>query len=181
MNYKRAYTLVELIVAVGLFALIMLLASGAYLMMISLNRHAQGIATGIDNLSFAIETMTRNIRTGTAYSCGQSLGLGNCTGGGSSFTFKNSDDVEVTYTSGTQDGTNGPVGDITQSVAQISAILTDPSVDITGLTFYVDGTSSGDNQQPHVTISISGTVSYAAGKIEPFTIETGATMRGTDL
>ena len=61
------YTLVELIVAVGLFALVMLLAAGAYLMMIGVNRQAQGIATGIDNLSFALETMTRSIRTGTNY------------------------------------------------------------------------------------------------------------------
>jgi len=177
---KRGYTLVELIVAVGLFALIMLLASGAYLMMISLNRHAQGIATGINNLSFAVETMTRDIRTGTAYSCGQSLGLGDCENGGSSFTFKNSNDVEVTYMRGVQEGTNGSVGDITQN----GAILTDPSVnitDITGLVFYVTGTSKTDGEQPRVTIVISGTVSYAAGKTEPFTIQTGATMRGTDL
>ncbi|HVM58918.1 MAG TPA: prepilin-type N-terminal cleavage/methylation domain-containing protein, partial [Candidatus Paceibacterota bacterium] len=61
------YTLVELIVAMGLFAIIMTLSTGAYLIMISVNRHAQAISTGIDNLSFALEDMTRTIRTGTVY------------------------------------------------------------------------------------------------------------------
>jgi len=152
----------------------MVLASGAYLMMIGFSRHAQGIATGINNLSFAIETMTRDIRTGSAYTCG---GLGDCVGGGS-FTFTPADGgAAVTYTSGTQQGPSGSVGDITRN----GAALTDPSVNITSLTFYTVGTAPGDIYQPHVTIIISGTVSYGVGKIEPFTIETGATMRGSDL
>lgn len=176
------YTLIELIIATGLFALIMLLASGAYLMMIGLERQAQGIATGIDNLSFAIETMTRDIRTGSAYSCGVVLDQGDCVvSGGSSFTFTPSGGgASVTYALGTQSGPNGTtVGDITKD----GAVLTDPSVDITSLTFYVTGTSKSvsDNAQPRVTITISGKVLYGHGKSETFHIETGATMRGNDL
>ena len=94
---KRGYTLIELIVAVGLFALVMLLASGAYIMMINLNRQAQAMATGMNNLSFALESMTRDVRTGTAYSCGLSLGLGDCTNGGGSLSFKNEGGTAVTY------------------------------------------------------------------------------------
>ena len=91
------YTLVELIIAIGLFSIIMTLSSGAYLMMIGLNRQAQGIATGINDLSFAIETMTRDIRTGSLYSCGIGLGLGDCPLGSSSFSFKNKDSLTVSY------------------------------------------------------------------------------------
>lgn len=182
MKKLRGYTLIELIIATGLFALIMLLASGAYLMMIGLQRQAQGIATGIDNLSFALETMTRDIRTGSAYSCGPVLDSGDCAvSGGSSFTFTPSGEgvgTGVTYELGSQSGPNGStVGNITKD----GAILTDPSVDITSLTFYVSGTSKSDNAQPHVTITISGKVLYGKGKDETFHIETGATMRGTDL
>lgn len=166
----RGYTLVELIVAVGLFALVMLLASGAYLMMIGLNRHAQSIATGIDNLSFAIETMTRNIRTGSAYSCG---GLGDCPSGGSSFAFKNAGGVDVSYS------LNGST--IQETVGASVRTLTDPSITVSSLTFYTSGTASNDVYQPHVTIITSGTVSYGVGKTEPFTVETGATMRGSDI
>ena len=174
MNRSRGYTLVELIVAIGLFALIMLLASGAYLMMIALTRQAQGVATGLDNLSFALETMTRSIRTGTAYSCGASLGAGDCSGGGNSFTFKNKDNATITYSLSSPS--------IVQTTSGIARTLTDPSVSISALTFYVTGTASSDSQQPRVMMVISGTVSSGSSKpSQSFIVETGATMRGTDI
>jgi prepilin-type N-terminal cleavage/methylation domain-containing protein len=174
MKNKRTggYTLIELIVAVGLFAIVMLLASGAYLMMISLNRHAQGIATGINNLSFAVETMTRSIRTGSLYSCG---GLGDCPGGASSFSFMDTNGLTVSYSLADSA--------IQETIDGSARTLTDPSVTVSSLTFYVVGTGKppGDYQQPRVTATMSGTVSYGAGKTEPFTVETSATMRGSDL
>ncbi|HUX80765.1 MAG TPA: prepilin-type N-terminal cleavage/methylation domain-containing protein [Candidatus Paceibacterota bacterium] len=177
-NVKRhsGFTLIELIVATGVFALVMLLASGAYLMMISLNRQAQGLATGIDNLSFALETMTRDIRTGSKYSCGPALGLGDCTGG-TSFSFVNEAGVTTTYNlSGTA---------LQQMVGTTQSVLTEPAVTITSLVFYVYGSapaSAGDRQQAHVTMIISGQVSSSASKVsQKFTIETGATMRGSDI
>ena len=184
MKKSRGYTLIELIVAVGLFALVMLLASGAYLFMIGLNRQAQGIATGIDNLSFALETITRNIRTGSAYNC---AGIGDCfPSPRDSFTFVPAGGTAaVTYTRGTQSGPNGVVGSIVDSTG---AVLTDPSVNVTSLAFYVTGTKNAqttpdDFQQPHVTIVVTGSVTYGpqAGRTEAFNIQTGATMRGTDL
>ena len=172
-SFGAGYTLVELIVAVGLFSVVMLLASGAYLMMISIGRQAQGISTGINNLSFALEAMTRNIRTGTTYSCG---GLGDCSGGASSFSFVNADGVSITYS------LSGSTIQETKDSGQ--STLTDSSVSISALTFYAFGTASareGDYEQPRVTMIVSGTVSSGPGKTEAFTVETGATMRGSDL
>jgi len=169
---QSGYTLVELIVAVGLFAFVMTLSSGAYLMMIGLNRQAQGIATGIDDLSFALETMTRDIRTGSAYSCG---GIGDCDGM-SSFSFVNRHGVSVTYSLSD--------ASLVKMSNSVNSTLTDPSVTISSLMFYAAGTRPaplGDYQQSHVVIIVSGTVSTGAGKEEPFTVETSATMRGTDI
>ena len=169
------YTLVELIIAIGLFSIIMTLSSGAYLMMIGLNRQAQGIATGINDLSFAIETMTRDIRTGSLYSCGIGLGLGDCPLGSSSFSFKNKDSLTVSY------GLSG--SSLQKTINATQEVLTDSSVTISSFTVYVSGTSPApsDYQQPRVTIVISGTVSSGAGKTQSFTVQTGATMRGTDI
>lgn len=172
------YTLIELIVAVGLFALIMVLASGAYLMMIGLNRQAQGLASGIDNLSFALETMTRNIRTGSGYTCPS--GASNCTidaTSGGAFSFMNENQFPVSYSlSGSA---------LQQIVGSTQSLLTDPSVTITSLKFYVVGTkpaSAGDLQQARVTVVLSGMVSSSANKKpQYFTVETGATMRGSDI
>ncbi len=160
MTHKliRGYTLIELVIAVGLFALIMTLASGAYFVMISVNRQTQSIATGIGNLSFALETMTRTIRTGTNYSSG-----------GTSFSVRNENGVTINYT------LSGGV------IMQNDIALTDSSVTISSLLFYASGTVSGDAYQPRVTIIVSGTVSSGPGKNEAFTVETGATMRGSDI
>src|SRR3989338_9800078 len=135
----RGYTLIELIVALGLFSFVMLLSSGAYLFMIGLNRQAQGVATGIDSLSFALETMTRTIRTGYAYSCD------NCfPSPGNSLTLTSSGgEGTITYARGTQEGPNGIVGDIVET--STGAILTDPSVNVTSLAFYVTGTKNADS------------------------------------
>ena len=174
----RGYTLIELVVAVGLFALVMTLAAGAYLLMVDLSRQAQGISTGIDNLSFVLETMTRSIRTGTSYSCG-SFG-GDCSGGADRFSFKDASGVDITYAYGLQ--TDGLTGAIAKNG---NVILTDPSVSVSSLTFYVSGTgtvAANDFAQPYVTIVVSGTVSSGPRKTsQAFTVETSATMRGIDL
>ncbi|MHB8860703.1 MAG: PilW family protein [Minisyncoccota bacterium] len=176
MKNNRGYTLIELMVAVGLFAVIMLLASGAYLMMVGLNRQAQGVATGIDNLSFALETMARGIRTGSGYTCPG--GTSGCVIDASkgSFSFKNADGKLASYTL---------VGShVQQTVGGVPSALTEPSVTITSLFFYVVGTKpvSGDQQQARVTMILSGTVSSSANKTpQSFTIETGATMRQSDI
>ena len=155
------------LVAVGLFALVMTLASGAYIMMIGFTRQAQGTAIGIDNLSFALETMTRTIRTGTHYNGGV-----DCPSGCTSFSVINSNGMTIQY------ALSG--GTITQN----NIPLTDPSVTISpnGLLFYISGTTPGDAYQPHVTITVSGTVANGAGKPpQYFAVETGATMRSIDL
>lgn len=169
---SAGYTLVELIVAVGLFAFIMTLASGAYFVMIGINRQVQGIATGINNLSFALETMTRTIRTGTDYGCPSP---GTDCSGGTEFSVVSPSGVPTSYTlSG---------GVITQTQNGVPVALTDPSVVVSSLRFYASGTKKppGDYVQPRVTIIVSGAVVYGPNKSEQFTIETGATMRGSDI
>lgn len=170
---SRGYTLIELIISVGLFALIMTLTSGAYFVMIDINRQTQGITAGINDLAFALETMTRSIRTGAVYACEG----GDCSGGNNfSFTDSSGDDISYSVADfAIQETINGgaPVQ------------LTDASaVKVTALTFYVSGTDKppADYAQPHVTVTVSGTIDPGRGKpLEPFTVETGATMRGADL
>jgi len=166
---KDGYTLIELMVAVGLFAVVMMLASGSYIMMIGISRQAQGMASGIDNLSFALETMTRDIRTGYNY-CN---GMVNCTG--SSFSFTNERGKIVTYSLSSSA--------IQKLVDSVQSSLTDSSsVKITSLTFYAFGTAPtpADTTQARVTIIIKGTVSPDKNP-QFFTIETSATMRGADI
>lgn len=172
---SQGFSLIELIVAVGLFALIMLLVSGAYFVVLGVNREVQGISTGIDNLAFALETMTRTIRTGTNYKCGYPGG--DCPTGLDTFSVTSSTGSTVTY-SRSYALSNGI---ITQTTGNVVAALTDPTVNITKLTFYANGTSSTDDIQPRVTIVVEGQISSGPGKTISFVVETGATMRATDI
>ncbi len=170
---KSGFTLIELMVAVSLFAVVMMLASGAYLVMISVSRQAQGIATGTNNISFALESMTRAIENGTGYG-----------GNSSSFTFTSASGASVTYTrsalSSQCDGNTS--GCIIKKSGATSVPLTGPSVEITSLTFTTTGQSPGlSDGQPHVTIVIFGKVLIGHGKSRSFTLESGATMRSIDL
>ena len=171
---RTGFTLVEMLVSVGLFAVVMLMASSAYLVIVAGNRQAQAVGSASDNLSFALETMTRSIRTGTTYSCGAG---GDCYPvAGSSFSFTDSSGKAVTY------GLSG--GAIVETINGTSYALTDASVAVSRLSFYVQGTanpSGNDYREPQVLISISGSVSSGPGKTFPFTIESGATMRTLDI
>jgi prepilin-type N-terminal cleavage/methylation domain-containing protein len=156
------FTLIELMVAVGLFAIIMILAAGAYLIIIGINNRVQSMTAGINNLSFALETMTRDIRTGTGYSVS-----------GSQFTFTNSQNQSTTYSLSS--------GALQKRIGTAAAYpITDSSaVQVTSLSFLPTGTVNTDTEQSRVIILISGSVS---GKTpQSFTVETSATMRGSDL
>src|SRR3989344_5757603 len=124
---KQGYTLIELIVAVGLFAIVMTLATGAYLVMIGVNRHTQGLATGINNLTFVLESMTTAIRTGKAY-CG---GGAPCVEGANidSFSFRDAEGTYVRYAR-TSTALGGAIGVCTSQTTFCSTYtpLTAPAV-----------------------------------------------------
>lgn len=171
-NYRGGYTLIELMVSIGLFAIIMTLVAGAFLMIINISRQSQGISTAIDSASFTMENMARAIRTGSAWGCPTAGTPCPYPTGGSTFTFTSQDGTAETFSLA-----NGVIYE------NGTLALTDDSVTVSSLMFYVAGitpVSGGNYSAPRMTILISGTV--AAGKQTfPFTIETGATMRGVDL
>ncbi|MFA7302278.1 MAG: prepilin-type N-terminal cleavage/methylation domain-containing protein [Candidatus Paceibacterota bacterium] len=171
----KGFTLIELMVATGLFAVIMTLAAGAYLVMISANREAQSISRGINSVSYALELMTRNIRTGTEYAdCAAT----------DSMSFKDVSDTIIEY----KRVPSGPTtGKITQTVGPADGTarttdLTDQAVDITRLTFYCTGATAGDPYQASVIMVVEGKVLTAkTSKDTTFRVQTTATMRALDL
>lgn len=169
MKLSRGFTLIEMIVAVGVFAVVMLIMTGAYLTLIDLNRKAHAVNTVMTDLSFALETMARGIRTGTNYSCGG----GDCVGGGTALTFTDDAGRVITYRLA---GTG-----LVRDVAGVTAPLTSPVVTIDRMKFYVLGTSPSDARQPRVTIALSGTIAVPNNSPVSFSFQTGATQRELDL
>src|SRR3990167_8812616 len=91
---ERGFTLVELIVSIGLFSIVMLVSVGALLALTGANRKAQALQSVMNNLNIALDGMVRSIRMGSDYHCGTGvfIGTGNLddcsTSGGTRFVFK---------------------------------------------------------------------------------------------
>lgn len=182
---QRGYTLLELIVSVGLFSVVMLVVMGAYVALISLDRQSRAQNQLAASLSFAVESMARNLRTGTQYDCGAVGGTLNCTGnpGPDRMTFVDSQNQTITYIK-KNDGSIGQcIG--TGSCLDANAVsLTDRRITISSLQFFVRGVgTTGTDQylQPTVTFSIKGTMVTDAGETTSFTIQTSATQRLIEL
>lgn len=177
-KWVRGFTLVELIVSVGLFAVVVTMATGTYLVMINVSREAQSVATGINSLSFVLEGMTRNIRTGKGYQ--------DCGSGSSTFSFFEDGDStrRISYR---LDSDRQVIQQNLNNGAWLD--LTNPLIKVTSLSFECRGTTPGaapnttygDFEQAHITINISGTVSPGPGKLKEFNVQSSATMRSIDF
>jgi prepilin-type N-terminal cleavage/methylation domain-containing protein len=66
---QSGFTLIEMIVSLALFSVVVTTSVGALLALISTNQQLQVEQSIMTNLSFALDSMTREIRTGTAYFC----------------------------------------------------------------------------------------------------------------
>lgn len=175
MRNHRGYTLLEMIVSVGIFSVVMLAATGAYLTLIRLDKEARATNDLANNLTFAVDSMARSIRTGTEYKCNNSAASPDCTSTpGTSFGFRDSEPAPRTIVYSSSNN---------QLIATINGTafpLTDPRVRIDSLAFYVRGVQNAV-LQPTVTFTIKGTMNISEGVSRTFVIQSGATQRFLDL
>ncbi|MBI2004935.1 type II secretion system protein [Patescibacteria group bacterium] len=184
----RGFTLIEILVSTAIFIIIMVMAMGALLSVSAANNKAASIKTVMDNLNFALDSMTRSIRTGQDYKC---AGVGDCPSGDSFIVFEahpssqpgctSGSGCSVTYclsnTAGTACGPSGPY--ILRNVNATGFVaITAAEVVIDKLTFYVKGAPLGDSIQPKITIIISGhTQSGSTLPSTTFNVQTSVTQR----
>ncbi len=176
----RGFTLVEMIVSVGLFALVMLVATSAYYNLIALDRQARAVNVVVDNLSFAVDAMTRGMRTGTGYKC---VATGGNSTDGSCTCFSYSDtNIGKTVSYYFDAPTHTIKRLVGSSACSAGTVITDPSVTINSLKFYVRGVGNSDDLQPQALFTINGTMhSDNKGGVASFSIEENATQRLLDL
>ncbi len=67
--YQSGFTLVEMIVSLAIFAIVVTVSVGALLVLVGTNQRLQDEQSVMTNLSFALDSMTREIRTGSHYYC----------------------------------------------------------------------------------------------------------------
>ena len=182
----NGFTLVEVLVSTAIFSIVMVVALGALLSLSESDRRAETFSTAMNNVSFALESMTRTIRTGATYHCGAAAPLtspSDCAATpGDTFAFKDANGVTTVY----RWSTAGQCGTVSNRCIMRSTdggttymTLTAPDVSIDNLGFYVVGSTSGspDNTQPRVTVVLVGHVASSAKTQTNFNIQTTVTQR----
>lgn len=68
-SLQKGFTLIEIVVSLGIFTIVALVAVGALLRIMDANKKALSLKTTINNVNFALESMSREMRVGSNYSC----------------------------------------------------------------------------------------------------------------
>jgi len=190
---RGGYTIIETIIAVSLFIIIVMTGMGALLNANLLQQKSQNMRSVIDNLSFVMEDMSRNLRTGYNYYCitgsdvvpsvnrpksGQScwgIAFEPATGGnqwayeivtansGATYYIRKSTDNGVTWVQLTPDEITINTGASGFSV------------------FGAEPPSAGDSRQPFVTIKLVGTITFKNNVVTPFSLQTSVSQRQIDI
>ena len=183
-NLNRGFSLVEMLVAVAVFMSIMTVALSTLVTTIDANRKAQAIKSTIDSVTFAIESMSKEMRMGTEYKCSLNgsfpVTLADCANnGGVAVKFKTNGGSYIIYKF---DG--GTLKKCTDDncLTPEDLISKDSGVSINNMTFYVVGANNELNSnvllktQPRVVITISGTISVKSS-ITNFDLQTSVSQR----
>lgn len=186
------FSLIEMMVAVALFAIVMLVATGSLLALIDADRKSQALQSVMGNLNIALDGMVRAIRMGSTYHCG----------GGSYSTVQDcassSDLPENHYVLAFEpiNGNSNSTSDQWVYSYDASAkrlyksedggtsfiAITAPEVTIDEMQFYVVGSTRGDTVQPKVVITIKGTAGAQKLKTRTtFNIQATAVQRMLDI
>ncbi len=72
---QAGFSLIELLVSIGLFSVVITMAVGTMIILLDANAKAQNMNVLMTNLSFALDSMSREIRTGFAYYCNSQISL----------------------------------------------------------------------------------------------------------
>jgi len=183
LKNNKGYTIIETMIAVSLFLVIVTIATGALLNANLVHQKSQNMRSIIDNLSFIMEDMSRNLRTGYAYNCGD-VNVENptdCPSGGSILYFEEANGKKAN--SSDQWGYSIGDGFIDKTTdGGLSWMTLTPSevyIDQGLSSFIVTGTKPGDKYQPFVTIKLVGSITYK-DVVTPFSLQTSVSQRLID-
>ena len=190
INKKRTtgFSLVELMVSVNIFSVVMTVSIGALLSVIEANRKAQALTSVMNNLNFALENMSRNMRIGTNYHCSTSTAVppnfdttNDCSTGGVLIAFE-------AFNGNASISTNQIIYRFINTRIEKSSDggatfipITASEVTIEDMRFYVVGSSDTDTKQPRILITINGRAGISARAQTDFDLQTTISQRTLDL
>ena len=171
---EKGFTLVELMVAVSIFAIVVTIAMGAIFTVVDANKKAQSLKSVMNNLNFALETITRTIKTGTIKSVVPTVLPDTSSNSTIEIVAQNLDDVTYSLSDGqimrTTINTSGT----------ITSAITAPEVKIESFKLLPLGLYPNDKMQPMIVMVVKGKVQMNAKISSEFNIQTTITQRLID-
>lgn len=183
------FTLVELIVAVSIFAIVMVIAVGSLVAVMRVSGFALVSQTLVANMSFMLDTMTRDIRTGYRYYCDDTVesggtlvtGTSDCPDGASGLVFTDGETGDrMAYRFNASESTIERRVDTGGSPGSWVAVLSS-GTRVETLAFVVEHTAIDDEQQSRARVMIHGETDTVLADTLAFFIQTSVTSRGIDL
>jgi prepilin-type N-terminal cleavage/methylation domain-containing protein len=193
-NFKRklvcGFTLVEMMVAIAVFSIVMVVAMSALINVIDANNKARSIKTAINNISFALEGISKDMRMGEEYACGNDVSnlSGNCLDGGSAIKYRSQRAYLDTTTgknsfayykfSGTQlyECLEKELNDNCNGVTAVFSPVTSSEVTLKKVIFYILGVGEA-GKQPRMIMTISGEAGTKEKIKTTFDLQTSVSQR----
>jgi prepilin-type N-terminal cleavage/methylation domain-containing protein len=211
MKYKpdqlnsRGFTLVELLITVGLFTIILAIAIGGFINAINTQRQISSLISAQSNVSLALEQVTREIRTGYLFcnapgntnpgvitpnadpdcDCVLATSILPTAPDGSwvckALDFYDAEGAHVEYALPTTGSASGTLSESTDGGATFQSI-TGNDVSLKYLEFWLFGQVEGDHWTPRITITMGIAPSSTDPGVEGdvFNLETTVSARTID-
>jgi prepilin-type N-terminal cleavage/methylation domain-containing protein len=201
MIRSRGFSLIEVLVSLSIFTVVMTISIGALMVVINANTMAQNTQAVMTNIQYALDGVTREIRTGTDYYCGSVASLpvsgntvSNCPAGGTALSFNeggqsltegtpnNSRRIALRLSGGElQRRLGNGDGDSDTNEEEDWEPLTSPNVQIDTLKLFVTGTEKEEGEAPTVTLYIKGNAGAEDGTESEFNIQTTIVQQLFDI
>jgi prepilin-type N-terminal cleavage/methylation domain-containing protein len=180
-NLKKnnsGFTLVEMMVAIAVFSIVMVTAMSALLNVIDANNKARAIKTAINNISFALEGISKDMRMGTEYDCigGNGLGTECSPQGNIGISFKSSKTI---------DGVSNPYISYVYRDNKIQSCVgtdctdfsdvTSSEVKLTNVKFYILNVNVS-GKQPRMLMTVNGEAGTKERIKTTFDLQTGVSQ-----
>ncbi len=172
-NKQTGFTIIETMVAMSVFLVVVMVGMGSLLSASVVHQKSQDMRSIMDNLSFALDDISRSARTGQSFSCSP-----NCTSA-RSITFIDPDDNIINYSIVNDSSSRRFLQKKINSNQEVNLTLSEIDLDFNS-GFIIKGESSGDTRQPYITIMLSGDITYK-DVVTPFSIQTSVSQRLVDI
>lgn len=187
-NLVSGFTLIELMVATTIFIVVMVASMGSLFTLLDASKGSKALRSAMDNVNFAMDSMTRSIRMGTNYYCGDSNSnimvstetKHDCPVGETGFSFVpqndgGASDYRIGYILSKYNDSDNYTLKKCYSTSSNCVSIISPEVNIKKLKFFVKGAEE-DQKQASVYIIMKGTV-VIKGVETSFAIQTLASQR----